>query len=175
MTETNASRFVAFNGSPMALEGAVVNVNDPAPQFALINTDLNLVSSADFLGRVVLLATVPSLDTAVCDLETKKFDHEISTLGNQVAYLTVSMDLPFAQQRWCGSSHVHRVVTLSDYKDHQFGKDYGVYIWELGLLARAVFVIDPTGMLRYREMVSEVTNEPDYVRALSVVNELLKG
>ncbi len=175
MTETNASRFVAFNGSPMALEGTVVNVDDPAPQFALINTDLKLVSSADFRGCVVLLATVPSLDTAVCDLETKKFDHEISTLGNQVAYLTVSMDLPFAQQRWCGCSDVHRVVTLSDYKDHQFGKDYGVYMMELGLLARAVFVIDPTGILRYREIVSEVTNEPDYVRALSVVNELLKG
>ena len=173
MAETIVPRQVSFNGGSIALEGTVIDVGDPAPEFTLVDGNLNRVSFVNFRGRIVLLATVPSLDTSVCDIETRRFDQEASKLGDRVACLTVSMDLPFAQQRWCGAAEARHVVTLSDYKDHQLGKSYGVYLTELGLLARAVFVIDPSGIVRYREIVPEVAHEPDYSAALSAVKALL--
>ena len=172
MSEVETPRFVTFTGARMALEGPQIRVGSAAPGFSLTNGKLEAVSLNDFQGRVLLLAAVPSLDTGVCDMEARRFEKEVAELDDRIAYVTVSMDLPFAQARWCGAAEAHRVVTLSDYKHHLFGKDYGVYIPELGLLARSVFVIDPKGVVRYVEIVPEVTHEPNYDAALAKAKEL---
>lgn len=174
MADTSLSRQVAFNGNPVTLEGTIIDVGDSAPGFTLVDSNLGSVSLADFRERVVVLITVPSLDTPVCDMEARRFDQEAEKLGGQAAFLVVSMDLPFAQQRWCGAADTHHVMTLSDYKDRQLGKGYGIYMAELGLLARAVFIIDTYGIVRYREIVPEVTHEPNYAQALSAVKALLQ-
>jgi thiol peroxidase len=163
---------VTFRGNGVTLLGPELRPGDVAPAFTLPNTSLQPVSLSAYRGRVVLLTSVPSLDTPVCDLETRRFNEEAQKLGSDTAVLTVSMDLPFAQARWCGAAGVDRVTTLSDYKDHAFGHAYGVYIKELGLLARAVFVVDREGVLRYVEYVSEVTNQPNYEAALAAVRAL---
>ncbi|MCL8208774.1 MAG: thiol peroxidase [Actinomycetia bacterium] len=163
---------VTFKGNGVTLLGPQLRPGDAAPSFTLPNTSLKPVSLADYRGWVVLLTSVPSLDTPVCDFETRRFNEEAQKLGADVALVTVSMDLPFAQARWCGATGVDRVVTLSDYKDHAFGYAYGVYIKELGLLARAVFVVDAEGTIRYVEYVPEITNQPDYDAALKAVKSL---
>jgi thiol peroxidase len=167
-------RMVTFAGTNMALSGTAVASGAPAPAFTAVNMDLKDVSSASFAGRAVVLTTVPSLDTPVCDLETRRFNEEAGRLGDRAIVLTVSMDLPFAQARWCGMQGADQVVTLSDYKYREVGHKYGVYIPDLGLLARAVFVIDPKGVIRYREIVPEVTHEPDYDAALSATRAVLQ-
>jgi len=117
---------------------------------------------------------VPSLDTPVCDLETRRFNQEAATLGPGVAVLTLSMDLPFAQKRWCGAAGVDKVTTLSDHRDASFGAAYGTLIRELRLLARCVFVVDKDGVLRYIQLVKEIAQEPDYAAVLDAVKKLLK-
>ncbi len=173
MGESKTPRQVGFGGKPLTLEGTEIQVGEAAPSFTLVNGDLKSVSLSDFRGRVILLTTVPSLDTSVCNIETRRFDQEVAKLAGRIAYITVSMDLPFAQKRWCGTAETQSVVTLSDYKNHEFGKSYGIYLTDLGLLARAVFVIDAEGIIRYREIVAEVTHEPDYEAALTAVKGLL--
>ena len=116
---------------------------------------------------------MPSLDTSVCDLETRRFNVEAGNLGDEVAVLTISMDLPFAQKRWCGAADVKNVQTLSDHRDAAFGKAYGVLIKDLRLLARAVFVVDKQGVVRYVELVKEVASEPNYEAALTAAKKLL--
>jgi len=118
---------------------------------------------------VVVLVSVPSLDTPVCDIETRRFNEEAASLSDDVAILTLSMDLPFAQKRWCGAAGVTRVTTLSDHRDAQFGCAYGVLIKELRLLARAVFVVDREGVLRYADIIKEITHEPDYDAVIEAV------
>lgn len=164
---------VTFKGGAVTLIGPELHAGDRAPAFSLPNTALQPVSLDHYRGRVVLLTSVPSLDTPVCDQETRRFNEAVGQLGDQVALLTVSMDLPFAQARWCGAAGADHVVTLSDYKDHAFGHAYGVYMKELGLLARAVFVVDRDGIIRYVEYVPEVTNHPNYDQALAAVRSLL--
>ena len=158
---------VTFQGNPLTLEGTQVKVGDTAPDFTVVNNDLNPLKLSDTKGKRVFL-TVPSLDTPVCDTEVRRFNQEASKLGNVTIY-TISMDLPFAQARWCGGANIDKVITASDYKDREFGKNYGVYINELGLLSRAVFVVDENNKVTYVEYLSEITNEPDYDKALNAL------
>jgi len=157
---------------PLTLVGDGLSKGDKAPDFNLLDNDLNPVSLGNFKGKVCLLVTVPSLDTPVCDAETRRFNQEASRLGTDVSVLTVSMDLPFAQKRWCGAAGIERVKTLSDHRDASFGQSYGVLIKELRLLARAVFVVDGQGVIQYEQTVGEIVNEPDYEAALEAVKKL---
>jgi len=162
-----------MKGKPVVLTGDKVKVGDIAPDFVAVGNDLSPVKLSSFRGKVVVIASVPSLDTPVCDVETRRFNVEAGKLGEAVVILTISMDLPFAQKRWCGAAGVDKVVTVSDHREAAFGRAYGVLIEDLRLLARAVFVVDPEGKIRYAEVVKEITSEPDYAAALEVVRRLV--
>lgn len=159
---------ITFQGVPMTLLGTIRSVGDQAPDFTAAKNDLSPGTLSEFKGKKVLLSVVPSLDTGVCDLQTKRFNVAASDLPN-VQILTISMDLPFAQARWCGAAGVKNLLTMSDYKDADFGLRYGLLIKELRLLTRAVIAIDANGVITYREIVPEVTNHPDYDAALAAV------
>jgi thiol peroxidase len=160
-----------FQGGPLTLIGPELKVGDKAPDFELIDTGLKPVTLADSKGKTRLVSVVPSIDTAVCDLQTKRFNQEASKLPATVSVITVSMDLPFAQGRWCGLAGADKIQMLSDYQEHAFGQAYGVLIKELKLLSRAVFVIGPDDKIQYAEYVKEVTQHPDYEKVLG----FLKG
>ena len=164
---------VTFQDNPLTLLGNEVTVGQPAPDVELVANDLSSVRLSDFKGKVCVLTSVPSLDTPVCDTETRRFNEAAGAMGGAVKVLTVSMDLPFAQARWCGAAGVENVQTLSDHRDAAFGESYGVLIKGLRLLARAVFVVDTEGIIRYEEIVKEVTDEPDYDAALKAAKDLL--
>ena len=164
---------VTMKGNPITLMGTELQVGDKAPDFVAIDNDLNPVSFDSFRGKVCIVSSVPSLDTPVCDMETRRFNDEAGRLDDNVEILTISMDLPFAQKRWCGAAGVDRVQTLSDHRDAAFGQAYGVLIKGLRLLARAVFVVDKEGTIRYRELVKEIASEPDYDSVLTAVKELV--
>jgi thiol peroxidase len=153
---------LTMRGNPLTLVGHQVIVGDKAPDFIVIDNNLATVRFLSYRGKLCIISSVPSLDTPVCDIETRKFNAEASRLGPDVSILTISMDLPFAQKRWCGAAGVERVQTLSDHRDASFGLAYGMLIKELRLLARAVFLVDQRATLRYVQLVKEVTNEPDY-------------
>ena len=163
---------VTLKGNPATLVGNEVKVGDAAPYFLAVDNDLAEVRFSSFRGKVCILCSVPSLDTKVCDVETRRFNEEAASLGPDVAILTISMDLPFAQKRWCGAAGVDRVRTLSDHRDAAFGTAYGVLMKEVRLLARAVFVVDRDGRVRYVQLVKEVSHEPDYDEVLNAVREL---
>lgn len=160
---------VTMKGLPLTLVGSEVSVGDRAPDFEALNNDLQPVRLSQFAGKTVILSSVPSLDTPVCDMETRRFNQEAEKLGEDVVVLTISMDLPFAQKRWCGAAGVTRVITLSDHRDASFGQTYGVLIKELRLLARAVFVVGPDGVIKHSQLVKEITQEPDYAAVLDAV------
>lgn len=164
---------ITIHGDPLTLVGKEVKVGEKAPDFAVLDNELSPVEFSSFQGKVCVISVVPSLDTPVCDIQTRRFNEEASKLGSDVVILTISMDLPFAQKRWCGAAGVDKVTTLSDHRDASFGTSYGVLIKELRLLARAVFVVDRDGVVRYVQLVDEVTNEPDYKSALDAVNKLV--
>lgn len=164
---------VTLHGNPLTLTGNEVNVGDKAPEFEVIDNNLSPVRFSSFKGKVAVISSVPSLDTPVCDMETRRFNKEAENLGDDVAILTISMDLPFAQKRWCGAAGVSKVVTLSDHRDANFGTSYGLLIKELRLLARAVLVVDRNGVVRYSELVKETSKEPDYDAALEAVKACL--
>ncbi|KRU24290.1 putative thiol peroxidase [Clostridium sporogenes] len=155
---------IKFMGNPMTLEGNELKVGDMAPDFTAIDNNMKPVSLKDTKG-VRILSVVPSLDTEVCDLETRTFNSKAAEIPNVTIY-TISMDLPFAQARWCGAHGVDKVITLSDFKDRLVGKNYGTYIKELGLLTRAVFVIDSNNKITFVEYVPEVTNQPNFDKVL---------
>ena len=167
-----ASASVTFKGNPLTLEGTLPEVGKKAPDFNLVDNDLGSKSLGDYAGKTVVLSVVPSLDTPVCDAQTRRFNESASGLGDSTVVLTISRDLPFAQKRWCGAAGVDRVETLSDYKDQSFGKAYGLHIKELALLARAVIVVDGEGVVRYVQLVPEVAQEPDYDAVLAAVQGL---
>ena len=167
-------RTVIMKGNPLMLVGNEVKVGQPAPDFEVITNDMSSVKLSSFKGKVCIICSVPSLDTSVCDTETRRFNEEAGKLGSDVVVLTISMDLPFAQKRWCGIAGVNNVQTLSDHREASFGKAYGVLIKELRLLARAVFVLDRDGIIRYMQIVDELTNEPDYETALNAAKGLEK-
>ncbi|MHC4680049.1 MAG: thiol peroxidase [Planctomycetota bacterium] len=162
---------ITFKGNPLALAGNPPKAGDPAPDFEVLGNDMSAVKLSDLKGKTVVICSVPSLDTPVCDTEVRKFNEHATSLGDDVAVLVVSMDLPFAQARWCGAAGVKNVRTLSDYRDANFGKAFGVLIEQLRLLARAVFVVDKDGRIRYIQIVDELTNEPDYESALKALRE----
>jgi len=164
---------VTLQGNPVTLLGPELKAGQPAPDVELAANDLSTVRLSSFKGKVCVVIAVPSLDTPVCDTETRRFNQEAATLGDDVAVLAVSVDLPFAQTRWCGAAGAKNVQTLSDHRDAAFGSLYGVLIKGLRLLARAVFVVDRQGVVRYTEIVKEVATEPDYEAALAAVKELL--
>jgi len=164
---------VTMRGNPLTLLGKELNVGDSAPDIELLNNDLTPVKLSSYRGQVCIVSTVPSLDTPVCDMETRRFNEEAANLGSDVAILTISTDLPFAQKRWCGAAGVDKVVTLSDHRDVAFGEAYGVLIKELRLLARAVFVVDKEGVIRYIQLVKEVAEQPDYDAVIAAVKELV--
>lgn len=161
---------VTFQQDPVTLIGKEVKVGDQAPDFTVLSNGLEEVSLKDYKGKVKLIASVPSIDTGVCSEETKRFNEEADKIGN-VQVLTVSMDLPFAQQRWCAANGIKNLDTLSDHRDASLGENYGVLIKELRLLARAVFVVDSNDKVTYVEYVNEVTNHPDYEAALSAAKK----
>ena len=162
---------ITMKGGPLTLVGNEVRVGDKAPDFEVLDNDLSPVRFSSFGGKLCIISSVPSLDTPVCDMETRRFNEEASKLGPDVVILTISMDLPFAQKRWCGAAGVTRVQTLSDHRDASFGTSYGVLIKELRLLARAVFLVDRAGTIQYIELVKEITDQPDYVAVLSAVSK----
>ncbi|MFO7707659.1 MAG: thiol peroxidase [Desulfobacterales bacterium] len=164
---------VTLRGNPMTLVGREINVGDKAPDVELLDTELKPVKLSSFRGKVVVVSSVPSLDTPVCDMETRRFNSEASGLGPNVVILTVSNDLPFAQKRWCGAAGVDKVKTLSDHREAAFGQGYGVLIKELRLLARSIFVIDADGVVRYVQHVKEVSQEPDYAAVVAAVKKLI--
>ena len=163
---------ITMKGSPLTLLGTPVEVGQTAPDFTVVANDLSPVSLSDYKGKTLIIASVPSLDTGVCDIETRRFNEEAAGLGDDVVILTISMDLPFAQARWCGAAGVEQVKTLSDYQQADFGTKYGLLIKGLRLLARAVLVVDSGGVVRYVQIVPEVATEPDYDAALKAAKEL---
>jgi thioredoxin-dependent peroxiredoxin len=174
MTEQMKERAnaVTMKGKPLTLLGTELKVGDMAPDVNLVANDLSVVKLSSYRGKVCIISAVPSLDTSVCSMETRRFNVESAKLGPDIIILTVSMDLPFAQKRWCGAEGVERVITLSDYRNADFGKAYGVLIKELHLLARTVFVIDKQGVIRYIQAVKELATEPDYNAVLDAVKKI---
>jgi thiol peroxidase len=164
---------ITIHGNPLTLLGELVQTGQQAPDFEVIDKDLSAVKFSSFAGKVCIISCVPSLDTSICDIMTRKFNEEAVELGDDVVVLAISMDLPFGQSRWCIAADVKNVYVLSDHRTASFGKAFGVLIKELRLLARAVFVLDKEGIIRYAQLVEEVTDEPDYDAALEAVKELL--
>ena len=158
---------VTMRGNPLTLLGPELKVGDRAPDFTLVTNEMQQVTLADYKGMALALVSVPSLDTPVCAVETRRFNAEAAKLDASVRSLTISMDLPFAQKRWCGAMGIDKVETLSDHREASFGLNYGVLIKELRLLARAVFVVDREGILTHVELVREIADEPYYAGVLS--------
>ncbi len=163
---------ITMKGNPMTLVGNEVKVGDGAPDFVALDNALAPVKLSSFRGKTVVISSVPSLDTPVCDMETRRFNQEGGKLSSDIVILTISMDLPFAQKRWCGAAGVTRVQTLSDHRDAVFGTSYGMLIKELRLLARAIFIVDKNGVIRYIQVVNEVTKEPDYDAVLNALKKM---
>jgi len=167
-------RTVTMQGRPMLLTGTEMKVGMPAPDFKVVDNDmLPMKFSRTYGGKVAVISAVPSLDTPVCDLETRRFNKEAEALGPDVGVLTISMDLPFAQKRWCGAAGVKNVRTFSDYQKAEFGKTWGVLIKDLRLLARAVFIVDKDGIVKYAQIVPEVASEPNYEEILNALRALI--
>lgn len=161
---------ITFKQEPITLLGSQVKTSETAPEFTLLDNDLNEVNLSTYDGQKKLISVVPSIDTGVCDQQTRKFNEEASQEDGVV--LTVSVDLPFAQKRWCASNGLDNVITLSDHKDLSFGKNYGVVMEELRLLARSVFVLDKNNKVVYSEIVSEGTDFPDFESALEAYRNI---
>lgn len=164
---TQERKAITFKGNPMTLIGPELKVGDKAPDFQVTAGDLSTVTLQNFKGKTKLISVVPSLDTPVCDQQTRRFNEEAGKFPQDVEVLTVSMDLPFAQKRFCSTAGISKVRTLSDYKSTSFGQAYGVLIKELHLLTRAVFIIGPDDKVQYVEYVKEVTNHPNYDATLN--------
>ncbi len=169
MSEQERKGIITFKGNPLTLIGSEIKAGDTAPDFKVLAKDLSEVTLASTKGKTRLISVVPSVDTPVCELQTKRFNEEASKLPANVAVLTVSMDLPFAQTRFCGAQGTDKITALSDHREASFGKAYGVLIKELRLLARAVFVIGADDKVQYAEIVKEVTAHPDYDKALNAL------
>ena len=164
---------ITFKKNPMTLVGNEVKVGQKAPDFKLTANDLSEVTLKSSADKVRVISVVPSVDTPVCDLQTKRFNDEAAKLGDKAVIITVSLDLPFAQKRWCGATSATKTQLLSDYKDHSFGLAYGARIKELGLLTRAVFVIDSNDQVQYVEYVKEVTEHPNYDAAIAAAKKFI--
>jgi thiol peroxidase len=165
------SGVVTFKGGPLTLIGPEIKVGARAPEFQAVGQDLSPVTLASLKGSPLLISVVPSLDTGVCDAQTRRFNEEAAKLPG-VRILTISMDLPFAQKRWCGAAGIDRVQVVSDHRDASFGRAYGTLIKELRLLTRSIFAVDSSGTVRYVEYVPEMTSHPNYDGALAAARQL---
>ena len=163
---------VTLKGNPVTLLGSAVKVGQQAPDCVLVANDLSEKKLTSFKGKICILSVVPSLDTPICDLQTKRFNQEATQLGSGVIILTISMDLPMAQKRWCGATGSSSIITLSDHREGAFGKAFGVLIKDLRLLARSIFILDSDGKIRYSQICKEITQEPDYADALKAVKSV---
>ena len=164
---------ITFKGNPLTLVGNELKVGDKAPEFEVLANDLSSYKLSSSSGKVRIISSVPSLDTPVCDTQTRRFNEESVALGKDIALLTISMDLPFAQARWCGAAGIDKAITLSDHSKADFGEKFGVLIKELRLLSRAIFILDKDDVVRYVQIVPELTNEPDYDAAIKAAKGLL--
>jgi thiol peroxidase len=162
---------VTFAGKPVTLIGDAIKPGDKAPDFTGTNQSLEAVSFSSFKGKTVVIAVYPSIDTGVCQKQNYQFN-KIADSMDEVVVLSVSLDLPFAHKRYCAAEGLNSIITLSDYKDREFGKKYGFFIDELALLARGTVVIDKEGIVRLVEIVSEVTTEPDYDKTIKLLESL---
>lgn len=162
---------ITFAGNPMTLVGKEIKVGDVAPQFTALKNDLTPFSLEELKGKVVLISVVPSVDTGICELQTIRFNQEANQLDN-VAIITISVDLPFAIGRFCGAKGIDKAITLSDHRDLSFGTNYGFVVEELRLLARGIVVIDTKGIVQHVEYVPEIASHPDYEKALAVAKNL---
>jgi len=169
----NLNRTFAIKGKPVTLIGQPLNVGDKAPSFVVVDQDFSEVRFDELKGKVRILSAVPSLDTAVCDRETRRFNEEAAQLSDDIEIVTISMDLPPAQKRWCGAAGIERVKVYSDHKEASFGKNYGILIQELRLLARCVFIVDREGIIRFIELVPEIAHEPNYEVILQEARSLI--
>ena len=167
------ARTVTLGGNPVKLIGTPLEIGQKAPEFQAVDADMKPYSFMGEGNKISVISAVGSLDTAVCDTETRRFNEEAVRFGDQVEIITVSRDLPFAQKRWCGTAGIDRVKVVSDYKDASFGMKYGVLVDESRLLARAVFVIDRKGIIQYIQLVPEIGQEPDYDAVIKAVKRLL--
>lgn len=161
---------ITFKGNPISLKGNEIKVGDNAPDFRVLSTDLSEVTLNDYKGKTRLISVVPSIDTGVCAQQTRKFNEEANGIPG-VVVMTISVDLPFAQSRWCASNGLENIHTFSDHRDLSFGEAYGVVMEELRLLARSVFVVDGNDKVTYIEYVSEGTNHPNYDKAIQATKE----
>ena len=166
------SGIVTISGNPLTLIGPELNAGSHAPDFNVLDAELKPVSLKDFSGKTRIISVTPSLDTPVCDLQLRRFNAEAAKMQGDVVVLNISMDLPFAISRFCTSAGIDAVKALSDHRDASFGTAYGLLIKELRLLARAIFVIDKNDVIRYREIVPEIANQPDYDKALEAVKKI---
>lgn len=164
---------VTLKGGALTLLGEEIKAGQKARGFRALTSDLVVKTLEDFKGRVKVIASVPSLDTPVCDLEIKRFNKEASGMSEDIAVIFVSMDLPFAQKRFCDEFGINKVTTLSDHRDADFGIKYGILIKELRLLARAIFIIDKNDIVRYAEYVKELSSQPDYNAALAALKSVI--
>ncbi|MEJ2729417.1 MAG: thiol peroxidase [Deltaproteobacteria bacterium] len=171
MQERSAA--VTMHGNPLTLVGKELKIGDPAPGVELLGNDLKPVMLSSFQGKVCVITSVPSLDTPTCDMETRRFNEAAGKLGDDVVILTVSMDLPFAQKRWCGAAGVESVTTLSDHREAAFGTAFGVLIKELRLLGRSIFVLDRNGIIQYIQNVKELSEEPDYDAVIEATRKIV--
>jgi len=162
---------VTFKGTPMTLAGEEVKVGQQAPDFTVhyFEGGLKTLSLGDLKGKPTLLSVVPSLDTGVCATQTKQFNEKLESLGDKINAVTISLDLPFAMNRFCGAENIKNIRVASDYQDRSFGKNFGMLIEELKLLARGVYVLDSSGKVVHAEVVKEVTEEPNYDAALQAL------
>jgi thiol peroxidase len=176
MTQTHLqerSGIATLGGNPITLLGPEIKVGDQAPDFKVNKDLMTEVSLADYAGKVKLISVVPSVDTGTCDAQTRRFNVEADKIGDDVVILTISVDLPFAQSRFCGAAGIDKVVTLSDYKNRSFGQAYGVLIKEIQLDQRAIFIVDANDTVRYVEYLTEMSNHPDYEAALKALRALV--
>jgi thiol peroxidase len=168
------AELVRMKGRPLTLVGNEVKPGDAAPDFEVLNASLEPVRLSEYRGKVCVIVSVPSVDTPVCDLEARRFNQEAGGLGDEVVVLTISMDLPFAQKRWCAAAGVENIELLSDHRAAAFGQAFGVLIKELRLLARTVFIVDQDGTVQYVQYVKETTDEPDYDEVLQALNRVVR-
>ena len=175
MAEQERKGAATFKGNPLTLIGPELKAGTKAPDFKLLAGDLSEVTLASSRGKTRIISVVPSLDTPVCDQQTKRFNNEASKFPSDVVVLTVSADLPFAQSRWCGAAHADKIQALSDHRETSFGKAYGVLIKELRLLSRSIFIVGPDDKLQYVEYVKEVTQHPNYEKALASIKAGVKA
>jgi len=164
---------VTVKGNPVTLIGSEIQAGDKAPDFTVVDGDLKEVRLKDFAGKIKVISVSASLDTPVCDMQARRFNQEAATLPVDVVILNITMDLPFAISRFCTTAGIDKVHAYSDHRDASFGNAYGVLIKELRLLARSIFLIDKNDVLRYMEIVPELTNHPDYDKTLGALKKLL--